>query len=54
MSAPHPTPAQTPFLAWPSGGSLLYLISAACLLGGAGLALAPGGGHEERWSNAWP
>ena len=48
MSAPHPTPAQTPFLAWPSGGSLLYLISAACLLGGAGLALAPGGGHEER------
>lgn len=36
------------FLAWPAGASLLYLLSAACLLGGAALVLAPGTGDEAR------
>lgn len=36
------------FLAWPAGASLLYLLSAACLLGGAALVLAPGAGDEAR------
>lgn len=34
------------FLSWPAGASLLYLLSAACLLGGAGLVLGPVVGDE--------
>ena len=49
----HPTPIPAPslwrdFLAWPGGASLIYLVSAACLLGGVGLVLAPAAGLEER------
>ena len=50
-SAPlHPTPAVAPssFFGLPSAASLLYLLSAACLLGGAALVLAPGGADEGR------
>ena len=36
------------FLAWPAGASLLYLISAAFLLGGAAIVLAPGSADEGR------
>ena len=43
-------PLATPwsaFFAWPGGASLLYLVSAASLLGGAGLVLAPAVGLED-------
>ena len=36
------------FLAWPAGASLLYLVSAAFLLGGAAIVLAPGSADEGR------
>ena len=38
------------FLAWPAGASLLYLVSAAFLLGGAAIVLAPGSADEGRIS----
>ena len=38
------------FLSWPAGASLLYLLSAACLLGGAGLVLGPVVGDEAHLS----
>lgn len=37
------------FFAWPTAASMLYLISAACLLGGAAYVLAPGSADEERF-----
>lgn len=46
MTTPS-TPLRS-FLSWPAGASLLYLVSAACLLGGAALVLAPGSGDEGR------
>lgn len=36
------------FLAWPAGASLLYLVSAALLLGGSAIVLAPGSADEGR------
>ena len=46
-SSPSSSPLRL-FLSWPAGASLLYLVSAACLLGGAALVLAPGSGDEGR------
>jgi hypothetical protein len=49
-ATPSPAPAVAPpsFFGLPSAASLLYLLSAACLLGGAALVLAPGGADEGR------
>ena len=44
---PVPSPWSV-FLAWPGGASVLYLVSAACLLGGVGMILAPAAGLEDR------
>ena len=46
-ACPPPTAPWSAFFAWPGGASLLYLVSAACLLGGAGLVLAPAAGLED-------
>ncbi|MCK6490109.1 MAG: hypothetical protein L6R48_17625 [Planctomycetes bacterium] len=48
MRRHQPTTATGLFLSWPSGASLLYLLSAALFLGGAALVLAPGSGDESR------
>jgi hypothetical protein len=39
---------RTAFIGWPSSASFLYLVSAACLLGGAAYVLAPGAADEAR------
>ena len=46
-ACPPPATPWSAFFAWPGGASLLYLVSAACLLGGAGLVLAPAVGLED-------
>ena len=42
------SPPWAEFFSWPGGASLIYLVSAACLLAGVSLVLAPGAGVEER------
>ena len=48
-STPRASGICSEFLAWPGGASLLYLVSAALLLAGVGLTLAPGAGLEEHF-----
>ena len=47
-STPPPAPSLPAFLGLPSGASLMYLLSAACLLGGAAMVLSGPAADEDR------